>query len=100
MRAVFCTMTSLAANVRVTNGKLLLLDWEGGRLVDELGSAPSEAVIDTLDTMSVATLNMLPACPEDDIESAAYVIIKELCLVYANEEERGLEIAQEETSLE
>ncbi|KAJ7223185.1 hypothetical protein GGX14DRAFT_657598 [Mycena pura] len=64
-------------NIRATS-RLVLYDWEIGRLVAESPLDPQGTVAGTLDTMSVASLNNNPPLPHDGIESAVYVLLKVL----------------------
>ncbi|KAJ6588265.1 hypothetical protein B0H19DRAFT_1098561 [Mycena capillaripes] len=62
-------------NILLADSQLLMIDWEIGRRFVEPFNR-QDAVIGTLDTMSVASLMRADPLPHDDIESASYVLLK------------------------
>ncbi|KAJ6464264.1 hypothetical protein C8R47DRAFT_1156243 [Mycena vitilis] len=64
-------------NILFAQDHLLLVDWEIGRRFIE-AVTEEHTVTGTLDTMSIASLMMETPLPHDDLESAAYVLLKVL----------------------
>ncbi|KAJ7203161.1 hypothetical protein GGX14DRAFT_652733 [Mycena pura] len=66
-------------NVLLADNRLVVVDWEMGRLFEESLSATQRGTITgTLDTVSVASFNQHDPLPHDDVESAVYVLLKVL----------------------
>jgi hypothetical protein len=75
-------------NILFADNQLLMVDWEIGRCFVESFGGPGTLTGGTLDTMSVASLMMAdPPLPHDDIESAAYVLLKVLTQTFKPRED-------------
>ncbi|KAI5475120.1 Pkinase-fungal domain-containing protein [Pseudohyphozyma bogoriensis] len=66
-------------NILSSGGKLVWVDWELGKLLDDDTPPSSSFITGTLDTMAVASLlRVSPIQPHDELEGAVYVLFKAL----------------------